>query len=225
MKKTEKTSCVFFDFDFEFEILAPGEDPNENPEEDPPGDSNNDGVKDTPTTDECDEIPSDPIDLCKRLAQVEGSGSYTQDTNGSTGASGRYQINQTTAVHLMSTSNMVSSKSAGVALWQECRNSSSAKCVALQDSLCNIYATQLSKGLTGDTNQFRYLYLKWNMGPTGAKEILDAYPGRVTNPARISNMNNQAWMVGNPGNGDTVDYLKRMDAYIEKRGITSTASL
>ncbi len=180
----------------------------------------------TPTTDiadECKDLKADG-DICGRLAQTEGTGAYTQDRGGD-GASGRYQITQSTAEYLLVKSGKASSSSQAASLWANCRSSSSPECQKLQDDLCNYYTTDLSKGLVGDKNKFNVLYLRYNMGPTGANEILAAYPNKVTDPERIALMNNQAWMSGNPGDGDTVDYLSKMNKYIIGKKVNPTASI
>ncbi len=182
----------------------------------------------TPTVDECVTPSADASANCNTIAQTEGNGSYTQDTNGTSGASGRYQITQNTAVGLIQDLNLANSKSSATSLWQQCRNSDSADCRKLQDSLCNSYSTQLSKGLTGDKNKFKNFYLRWNMGPTGANEILNAYPNKITNPERIALMDNQAWArppTGSPSNGDTQKFLNGMNSYIRSKKVDPNASL
>ncbi len=179
-----------------------------------------------PNNDPC--VPTaDASTMCGQLADIEGSGAYTQSTHGTTGASGRYQMTQVTAVEQMINQHVVNSNSDGVALWQKCRSSSATECKALQDQLCNSYSTQLSKTLQGDERTIRNLYLRWNMGATGAGEILKAHntTGKVTNPARIELMNNQAWMKGNPGNGETAPFLEGLNEFIKQGGVDPNATV
>ncbi len=179
---------------------------------------NPDGTKKKKPYDPCE--LSDPGDTCGRLAQIEGSGSYTQDTNGSKGASGRYQIEQATAVGEMKKMGRVSSDAQGIQLWQTCRNSSSAECVKLQDDICKSYAGSMSG------KNIREVYLQWNMGKSGANEILRAHAddGQVDNPVRIRKMDNQAWTKNNPSRGDTNKFLNGLDNYIKKRGIDPSSA-
>ncbi len=176
-----------------------------------------DPVDTTPVTDVYDPCAplTDPSNTCGKLAQIEGSGAYTQDTNGSAGASGRYQIEQPTAVGQMKKMGVGQNDTERKALWQKCRNSASAECKKLQDDICNNYAGSM-KG-----KNIREVYLQWNMGPTGAREILDANAGdgQVDNQVRINKMDNQAWTKNNPSNGDTTKFLAGLDNYIQKRGI------
>ena len=157
----------------------------------------------------------DAGDRCKTFAQIEGNGSYTLNTNGTAGASGRYQIEQTTAVGEMASMGIGSSYNDRVALWQKCRSSASAECAKLQDDICNNYAAKM-KGKT-----MREAYLSWNMGPTGASQILNAHAAgtMVTNPDRIRKMDNQAWSINNPSGGDTTKFLNGLNDYMRKRGV------
>ncbi len=171
--------------------------------------------------DECGQPISDPGNTCGRLAQIEGNGNYTQDTNGSTGASGRYQIEQATAVGVMkSIGQGGSSDSSRRALWQKCRSSSSAECSKLQDDICASYAGTMS----GET--IRDVYAQWNMGKSGAAEIAQAHAttGQVTNPARIRKMDNQAWTKNNPSHGDTAKFYAGMEKYMRSKGIDPSAA-
>jgi hypothetical protein len=165
--------------------------------------------------------PSDPGSTCERLAQIEGNGSYTQDTNGSTGASGRYQIEQPTAVGEILKLGKASDKSEAISLWQKCRASDAPECRNLQDEICKSYASSL-----GGSN-VREVYLRWNMGVRGANEILEAHhsTGQVTNPVRIAKMDNQAWTRNNPSNGNTKVFLDGLNSYIKKRGIDPMATV
>ncbi len=190
------------------------------------GSSSGDGSSTSDDYDPCASPESDPGDTCGRLAMVEGSGSYTQDRGG-TGASGKYQIIQSTAEGLIKQTGKANSDSEAAALWARCRSTDSPECRTLQDDLCKAYVAQLSQGLTGEDNKFRNLYLKWNMGPTGARRILEAEAGdgQVDRQSTINLMDNQAWTNGNPSNGDTSSFLTGLDKYINDRGVTSTASI
>ncbi len=185
------------------------------------GSSSGSGDSSTTYVDPCAGPLSDPGSVCESLAQIEGNGSYTQNTNGTTGASGKYQIEQSTAVDRMMRMGTVSSKNEGVSLWQKCRSSASAECAKLQDDICNNYASSM----TG--SNMREVYLQWNMGKKGASEILAAHAGsgQVTNQVRIDKMDNQAWTRGNPSNGDTTKFLNGLDAYIKKRNIDPKGSV
>ncbi len=180
---------------------------------------NPDGTKKPEPFDPC--TLSDPGDTCGRIAQIEGSGKYTLDTNGPEGASGRYQIQQSTAVGQMRRMGVVSSDAAGIQLWQSCRNSASAECIKLQDDICKHYAGTM-KGKT-----IRDVYLQWNMGKTGANEILraNADDGHVSNQTRIDLMDNQAWVKHDPSLGDTKKFLSKLDAYITMKGINPQSTV
>jgi hypothetical protein len=164
---------------------------------------------------------SDPGSTCERLSQIEGNGSYTQDTHGATGASGRYQIEQATAVGEIMKLGKASTESQAIAMWQKCRASDSPECRRLQDEICKSYAGSLG----GST--IREVYLKWNMGSRGAAEILQAHnsTGQVTNPTRIAKMDNQAWTRNNPSHGDTKKFLDGLNEYIKRRGIDPMATV
>ncbi len=171
--------------------------------------------------DECGQPLNDPGNTCGRLAQIEGNGSYTQNTNGSTGASGRYQIEQATAVGVMKNIGRGGSSDASrTALWQECRSSSSAQCTQLQDDICTAYAGTMSGGTIRD------IYAQWNMGKAGADEIARAHAttGQVTNQTRINKMDNQAWTRNDPSNGNTAKFYAGMEKYMRSKGIDPSAA-
>jgi hypothetical protein len=156
------------------------------------------------------------------LAQIEGNGSYTLDKHGSKGASGRYQIQQAAALDSMAKIGMGSNTSERIAIWQKCRASDTAECKKVQDDVCAGYV-QIVGGKT--VNE---LYLRWNMGAGGANAIFKAYKNgeKITDPALIARMDNQAW--SRPGrkyhsNGDPKVFMDGLNWWINEKGIDPNA--
>jgi hypothetical protein len=109
-----------------------------------------------------------------------------------------------------------------VALWQKCRASDTAECKNVQDKVCAAYV-QIVGGST-----IRDLYLRWNMGATGAGKILKALKNgeTVTDSGLVSKMDNQAW--SKPGQeyhskGDPKIFIDGMKKWIKDKGIDPNA--
>ena len=159
--------------------------------------------------------------LLSQIAAIEGNGKYTQNTHGAAGASGRYQIEEGTAVDEMIRMGMVNTEEQGRELWQQCRASDSPECRGVQDKVATSYSNQIKKSLPENQQTHGNLYLRWNMGITGSNEILQAHntTGQVTNQVRINKMDNQAWTgQSNPSHGNTEQFLGGMREYMKRRG-------
>ncbi len=102
-------------------------------------------------------------------------------------------------------------------LWYACRDKATAACKDFQDKLCDAYVGIVK----GNSTTLWETYIKWNMGAAGSKEILDALAAgeMVTNPVRISKMDNQAWAShGYKSNGDPKIFVNGLKWWIKNQG-------
>ncbi len=157
----------------------------------------------------------------KKIAQTEGNGKYVQEEttigNFFEGPSGRYQMDQDTAIGLLIELGRVTSVEEGEELWEKCRGSTYADCQRLQDDLADRFVSKLKEA----DNRYMLLYLSWKVGPTTTKEIMASHNsnGWVTNSVRRQLMDAQPWNVDQPSNGNTEVFFNNLEKYIIERGV------
>jgi len=182
----------------------------------PPADDTTEQTQ-TPV-DPCDTTGASPSDICNSLATAEGSGSYTQ-SNPNTGASGRYQFIESTALGVLVKSGLSSSKADAQVLWNRCKQSGSAECKKVQDGMCEHYSKTIANSLNRrgipDTVEFRYL--GHNQGAGGANAIWRSMQTGepVTNKNILRNMRGQAWAFS----ADGKEFYNNMVNHLKERGV------
>lgn len=163
-----------------------------------------------------DSTPVNASEACNMLATAEGNGEYTE-YNSDTGAAGRYQFMPSTGKSVLKQLGFSSAEAD--ATWEECKKSSSSKCKAIQDSMCNHYSgwvqSQLEKKNIPLTTE--NMYLAWNQGTGGANAILRSIQTGmpVTNPKILRNMKGQAWAFSDDG----ATFYKNMRGYLQGQGV------
>jgi hypothetical protein len=172
--------------------------------------------------DPCNQAPIDATAACNSLAKAEGDGSYNQRRPGSS-VYGRYQFDRATGVAEAVKARPELGAVKAKELWENCQGRITSECKKLQDDMCRNYSgtiiSQLkAKGISPTPDN---LYLAWNQGAAGAKQILDAGNGEVVNSTRRNKMAQQAWnKVDTTYNG--AEFISRMRAYLAKRGYPQT---
>lgn len=173
----------------------------------------------TPSTpDICDQTPVSATEVCNMLATAEGNGTYIQ-TNGSTGASGRYQFMTQTAIGVIAEVRPVSNTAEARTIWDNCKSSSTEDCKKLQDEMCENYSAYIARSLNNskipltDANR----YLAWNQGTGGSRAIHRSMTSGqdVTNPTILKNMKGQAWDFSPDGQ----TFYNNMLEHLNERGV------
>jgi len=176
--------------------------------------------------DPCAPGNSDATGVCKVLGKAEGGkGSYTE-RNDDTGASGRYQFKNDTWNEEAVKAGLANNASEAQALWDECSISDSARCMEVQDKMCEQYVKTISNFLQRNglpTTLTRDMYIAWNQGPTGAKLILEADKNNtnVTSHTVIKGMLDQGFNKTHTTNGR--EFMTQLDGYLRGQGLDPTA--